>query len=282
MKLCLLWVVIVQLLGCAGNLHKEVRLKNPDLPNKKGTILLIHGSAPFNEDGNVPDARAGRYHQTNFYKFLSEELEKRSWKVVRYSKPGVYQDHIDFNIYKTTDIKVLGKQLCQVWDTLPKNTPRLVFAWSEGSLHVATLPMNQIDGVVLLGAISTNIYDVMLSQEDNQRDSVENQLKQILHTPRDEMLGLDRPAGRLIDELKIHANWKTFGSLKKNVPMLVLHGELDREVPLSQAMLWKDKLPEKSITLIIGKGKNHILGDGEQNGAKFIANSIDEWWLQRR
>ena len=168
---------------------------------KKGSILLIHGSAPFNEDGLVPDVRAGKYAKTQFYKNLALELEKQGWSVVRYSKPGVFHDHIDFQIYKTTDVRVLGQQLQDVWNHLPKYSPRLVFAWSEGSLHVSTLPMHEIDGVILVGAISTNIRDVILNQAGDHRTEVENQLKQIRRAPRDEMLGLDRPAGRLVDEL---------------------------------------------------------------------------------
>lgn len=253
----------------------------PHSPHKKGSILLIHGSAPFNEEGNVPDARAGRYVRTNFFGDLARELERRGWTALRYSKPGVFHDHIDFGIYKTTDVTVLGNQLRTIWRTLPKDGPRLVFAWSEGSLHVGTLPMGEIDGVVLLGAISTNIRDVILAQAGNRKAEVESQLQKMTRLPKDEMLGLDRPAGRLQDELEMADNWKAFESLRRDVPLLILHGEADTEVPVNQADLWKDKLPNRSIDLVVAQGKNHMLSDGDSHGAALIAESIDRWWLRK-
>jgi len=33
----------------------------------KGTILLIHGSAPFNKEGRVPDRRDGKYSKMYFW-----------------------------------------------------------------------------------------------------------------------------------------------------------------------------------------------------------------------
>lgn len=247
-----------------------------------GSILLIQGSAPFDCDGNVPDKRAGRYQKTNFYLNLASSLEAMGWKVFRYSKPGVTQAGIDFNEYKKTDLSVLGKQLNNIWGTMPKDQPRIVFAWSEGSLHVHLLPMREIDGVVLLGGISTNIRDVVLSQAKNAQDrkNTENELSQVPTMAREEMLGLDRPAGRLIDEFNMKDNWIYFSDFPLT-RMLVLHGDADQEVSVAQAYEWKKHLPKNNIEIEIGSGLNHSFGAGDVHGAAKIVELISSWWAEK-
>lgn len=244
---------------------------------QKGSILLIHGSAPFNQDGRVPDARAGRYSKTEFYKNLAQELVKDGWYVLRYNKPGVYQDRVDFDIYKTTDLEILGKQLNDLWSTLSTDRPRLIFAWSEGSLHAALSPLNEADGVILLGGISSNIRDVIIEQSRGEESNIEKQLRDLEVLPRTEMLGLDRPAGRLIDELRLPNNWTRFRQ-SSNLPILILHGDGDSEVPVSQALTWEKELGRKQVTTVIRKSANHMFGFGEADGAKAIADEIGSWW----
>lgn len=271
-------LVIAVSISCSTMTTGEDRMENKAHSKfQKGTILLIHGSAPFNQDGRVPDARAGRYSKTEFYKTLAQELEKDGWNVVRYNKPGVYQDRIDFDIYKTTDLAILGKQLNELWSTLPTDKPRLVFAWSEGSLHAALLPLNEVDGVILLGGISSNIRDVIFWQSREEGSNIENQLKDLEGMPRTEMLGLDRPAGRLIDELRLPNNWTRFRQ-SPNLPILILHGESDSEVPVSQAFNWEKEIGPNQITTVLKTNANHMFGFGEADGSEAIAAEIQLWW----
>ena len=73
------------------------------------------------------------------------------------------------------------QQLKDVWSKLPKNQPKIIFAWSEGTLHASQLPLEQAKAVVLLGAISTNIRDVILAQAKTpqETDEIEIFLKQL-------------------------------------------------------------------------------------------------------
>ncbi len=74
-------------------------------------------------------------------------------------------------------------------------------------------------------------------------------------------------------------NWEILSS--SNIPRyLILHGGADNEVPLNLAKFWKEKLHKAKVSVIIAKGKNHMLGDGEQDGAALIAGYINEWWPQ--
>ncbi len=163
--------------------------------------MLVHGSAPFNLDGRVPLAGLNSpYAQTSFYRDLSDGLRLEGWSVLRYSKPGVDEGGVDLAEYATTDVAVLGRQLQDLWSLLPAGRPRIVFAWSEGTLHVRVLPLREIDALVLLGGIATNIGDVIQAQGGPSPESLRMELA---GTHRREMLGTDRPVGRLLDELSL-------------------------------------------------------------------------------
>lgn len=241
--------------------------------------MLIHGSAPFNEDGNVPDSRAGRYRKTDFYLKLARSLETNGWNVVRYSKPGVSMEAVDFNEYSKTDIASIEVQLLDLWKLLPTDKPRLVFAWSEGSLHVHLLPLVEVDGVVLLGGISTNIRDVILSRAKSkiERAQIQSELANLSSLPRDQMLGLDRPAGRLVDEFKFENNWTYFTGLSR-LPLLILHGDADSEVPVSEAYVWEKRLPTNRVQIRMRRHGNHMYGLGSDTGAIEIADEVSNWW----
>lgn len=246
--------------------------------NHVGSILLIHGSAPFDANGNVPHEGAGRYKNTNFYRDLAVDLEARGWRVFRYSKPGVGKSSVDFENYKNTDMETIGKQLNSLWAAMPQDQPRFIFAWSEGSLHVHLLPFQEAQGIVLLGGVSTNLKSVILSQAKSptERQEIEKQLKEVLKLKRDAMVGLDRPAGRLVDEFGMADNW-TFFAGKNTPPMLILHGGSDNEVPASEASEWQNKIKNGNVKTVVLRGRNHMLGLGESNGAAQVVEEISSW-----
>jgi len=229
-------------------------LEHPSGQKPLGSILLIHGSAPFNVNGRIPvPGIQSPYAKTDFYKDLSAALRAAGWSVLRYTKPGVYRARLDRDAYALTDYALLARQLRNMWRFLPRDRPRLVFAWSEGSLHVRALPMNQVDGVVLLGGISTNIGAVIQAQGGPSPATLK---KMLASKKRTDMLGLDRPVGRLLDELAMSDNTTTFAPHRR-LPLLVLHGTADREVPVAQARKWKALLPGHRITVVEGKGRDH-------------------------
>lgn len=235
------------------NAPSEMIIERSSLDYSFGTILLIHGSAPFNVDGVIPGAsRDLRYVSEPFFRDLSIRLRAKGWAVARYSKPGVSDTRINFNDYRRTSYRCLCQQLQQIWTNLP-NGKRIVFAWSEGTLHGRALPLSQMSGVILLGGIATNIGDVIAAQ--GGPDS--SQMKQMLMS-RDplDMLGMDRPVGRLLEELELEDNWKVFLPYP-NLPLLILHGGKDEEVNVQQARTWREQLPNHKLTVRIGDTLDH-------------------------
>ena len=240
----------------------------------RGTILLIHGSAPFNVDGRIPlPGLKSPYAKSDFYKDLSAALRAAGWSVLRYAKPGVHQDRLDREAYALTDYALLARQLRNLWRFLPRDLPRLVFAWSEGSLHVGALPLEQLDGVVLLGGISTNIGAVVQAQGGPPPAALK---KMLAAKKRTEMLGLDRPVGRMLDELAQSDNYTIFAPHPK-LPLLVLHGVADREVLVQQARRWKPLLPKHAITVVEGKGRDHRFMVPGKYDVVELAKQISGW-----
>ena len=220
----------------------------------RGSVLLVHGSAPFNADGFIPlKGTTTPYGRHPFFRDLALVLRNQGFHVVRYSKPGVFQDGVNSVVYAMTDLACLSDQLVRVFRHLPHAHPRLVLAWSEGTLHLRALPLGELDGVVLLGGIATNIADVIASQGGPIRPELESQLSKMGRT---EMIGLDRPAGRLVDELALEDNWRSLVRYA-GLQFLVLHGSEDREVPSSQADVFAAHLPAERTTVLIGEGLDH-------------------------
>lgn len=218
-------------------------------PGPHGTILMIHGSGPFDLDGRCAE---GRYSKEPFFRDLAAAFREEGWGTLRYSKPADYPG---------TDLANIRLQLRNLWRFLPEDRPRLVFAWSEGSLHVRDLP---VDGAILVGGIGTNIGDVIRAQGGPDRDALKREFG---GRDRREMIGIDRPVGRLLDELDLEDNGKAL----RGVPLLVLHGTADAEVPVEQASRFE------GATVVLGEGLDHRFG-----GARRIVDAAREWLTQRR
>jgi len=251
----------------------EMIIERSSLDYSLGTILLIHGSAPFNLDGVIPGAsRDMRYASEPFFRDLSIRLRAKGWGVARYSKPGVSDTRVNFNEYRRTSYKRLSRQLQQIWTNLPSGR-RIVFAWSEGTLYPRALPLSQMSGVILLGGIATNIGDVIAAQVGPGS----SQMKQMLMS-RDplDMLGTDRPVGRLLEELALEDNWKAFLPYP-NLPMLILHGGKDEEVNVQQARAWREHLHNHKLTVRIGDTLDHRYMPRNQYRPDLPSDAIITW-----
>lgn len=306
MKTCLvLGIILGVLMGCSSNSKAlksdfrensiygktELLFKHTDI-QKKGTILLIHGTAPQNIRGEIawPEAlqffsqkAPNHYIIQPTYEALSDSLNKLGWDTVRYTRLGVYRDHVDTNEYGKTDLENLVTQLKNILKMIPKDAPRVVFCWSGGSVHALQLPLDDIDALIILGGIATKRTEIARLRAHNEDDlkKINAQLDEILSqegkVSREDMLGKDMPFGRFFDENNLADNW-TYLSHYQFLSTLVIHGEKDEEADVSQAMLWKEKLPDHKITRIIKKDGNHAWGTkGNEPDMVDLAKTIDKW-----
>jgi hypothetical protein len=255
-------------------LPSDFVLEHSPIGTRRGTILLVHGSAPFNMDGRIPlPGLRSPYARDRFYLDLSTQLRRAGWSVLRYNKVGVHLHSVDKEAYAGTDVAVLGRQLKNLWRFMPDDRPRVVFAWSEGSLHVRALPVGEVGALILLGGISTTIGTVIRAQGGPPPDRLRAELE---GKPRTEMIGTDRPVGRLLDELSLDENWRVLAPFER-LPLLVVHGTADKEVPVSQAEVWKRRLPGGRITIVRGKGRDHRFMSAGRYEVDPLAREITNW-----
>ena len=233
----------------------------------KGTILLIHGTAPQNIDGQIaikdiyekiiaqdPEL----YIVQPTYKNLAIKLNSLGWNTVRYTRVGVYQSNVNVEEYGKTDLNNLVTQLTHIWNMIPSDKPKIAFAWSGGSVHILQLPLQDAAAIIILGGLSTKRTEAVELRAKNKEElqEIKNYFNSAFskrgQVARDEMFHNDMPYGRLFDEHDLEDNW-TYLKKYNELPTLILHGDSDPEVNDSQAKLWKDKLTNHKITTIIKK-----------------------------
>jgi len=245
----------------------------------KGTILLIHGSAPLNIDARIPvENDKSIFSRLTLYKDLAEALNKLGWDVARYGKYGVFKDRIDYEILKEVDFKLSLEQLQHVWQRIPRDRPFIVFAASGGTVLAPHLSLDEADALIMLGAVSKTIKDVFIDRFDEE-EGKEEERKRIISAykmKRDEMFNKEWSAGKAVDIFNLADNW-TFFEKYKDLPMLVLHGEDDKAVKVYQSKIWKDKLPKHDVTLMTKPKGNHLYGIGKSFDMNELAVVMDRW-----
>lgn len=250
----------------------------------KGSILLVHGTAPMDIDGNIPKCDS-RYPLgcMSLYKRLSKVLNSGGWSTLRYTRSGVNHESINWNEYMKVDHNVIIEQLNRLFKKMPCEKPRIIFCWSGGSLHIPHLPLEEAQGVVILGGLCTNrIHNALLMTKDKNRwNKFHEEVEEFESMTYEEILKVNKPRGdgpliRFWQEIKLNDNWTYFRKHVK-LPILILHGSDDTEVHLIQAHLWKQLLPYHNITVVEKPGGNHFLGNDNKTGAEIVGREILKW-----
>lgn len=258
----------------------------------RGTILMLHGTAPMNIDGHVPlpelqskirSVDPDHYLSKSLYLELSDHLNDLGWDTVRYTRTGVYDECVDFDEYGRTDLSNLMDQVNGIFEAIPHDRPRIVFAWSGGSIHALQMPLEMADALILLGAIATKRTDLHNYSPipEEHRKVIQAELDGIISrretAVRNQMLNFDQPYGRFYDEEDLNENW-TYLKEFPELPTLILHGRRDNEVHYTQAQLWEERLPECNITTILDDDRNHAWGTvGNSGNMADLAKCINEW-----
>jgi hypothetical protein len=279
-----------------SSIHKKTELAFDKAQGEaKGTILLIHDDAPLNIKGQIAFSDAhkkGRKKESDqerdgvqqpTYLELAKILNQNGWNTVRYTRVGVYNHHTDFKEYAETDLNNLMKQLRMIWNEMPQEKPRIIFAWGGGSIHALQMPLNEVDALIILGGIATKRTGVTVNQFKGKESikKVKSEFDEALslegRVDRKKMFGFVMPFGRLFDENNLEDNW-TYLKDYPHLPTLILHGDADIESDVSQAKLWNKKLPKHNITTVIRENGNHAYGiEANKSDMNLLANEILNW-----
>lgn len=228
----------------------------PDKSNNNNLpgIILIHGSAPLDMDeswpaylDSVPQTFNGK--EVRNFKLIAEFLSKNGFTVIRVNKRGVKKSltDVDFDVYKTSSYTNLLKDVHSEIEVLKNEThidKFILLGWSEGTILSSKIAEDRSDivGMILMGVVGSSFKGLMRHFFDSEEE-FQKVVSSIENMPDNEMLGIDRPAIRVKELFQDIPNAERIGKLK--IPILVLHGEIDVETPVSEAYLVK-KVIEKN------------------------------------
>lgn len=260
--------------------------QHPEGMESKGSILLVHGTSAMNIDGNVPGVTKEQYPLGNMsaYKQLADRFAQERWSTLRYTRRGVHNDHIDWEEYNQVDLPEIMEQLNRLFHMMPSDKPRIIFCWSGGSIHVTQMPLDQADGLVILGGIATTRYHMALSmaKDKEQYKQYLNEIQSVENMTYEEVLeenGPNQPDGPFVkfwQENNLDDNW-TYLKPHVDLPVLILHGTADEEAPFEQSLLWKQLLPIHNITFVEQEGGDHFMQTDHANGADVVMAATVNW-----
>lgn len=229
-------------------------------------VIIIAGSGPTDQDGNNP--LAGK---SNSYKLLAEGLAQNNIASLRYDKRGIAksvvpnfkEDSLDFDQYindvtKWIDIISKDKRFNKI----------IILGHSEGSLVGMIASKNsKVSKYISLAGTGRPIDEVILQQLKDQKQP-ENILKDItdmfgelkkgnkIEKPNPMYYSLFRPSVQpyMISWLKYNPQEEI---KKLTLPILVVQGTTDLQVPESEAQLLLKASPKAQYLLI--EKMNHVL-----------------------
>lgn len=232
-------------------------------------VIIIAGSGPTDRDGNQPMMK------NNSLRFLAEELYKKDIASFRYDK----------RILKQIELRTIDEKQLRFSDFIDdavsalnhfKNDERFskiyIIGHSEGSLIGMVAAQEGADGFISLAGAGQEIDDVIVDQLENQApflaDSAREAFDDIRATGKATNFnpGL---ASIFREEIQPYLlSWMQYNpqeELKKlDVPILLINGDKDFQVQLSELELLTQAKPKAQSKVI--EGMNHIFKKAEDMG----------------
>ena len=247
-----------------GKIHGTLQL--PETPGKCPVVLMHAGSGPTDRDGNTPLLPG----KNDSLKMIALGLAEEGIASVRFDKRGVaasvgaLKSEADLRFDHYIDDVI-------AWVELLKDDPRfsgvVVLGHSEGAL-ISMGAANKVSG--LLGVISVAgagkpVYELLREQLSNESKEIRDESNAIMEELKKgktvekvspELAAVFRPS---VQPYMI--SWFRYdpaveiGSL--DVPVLILQGTTDLQVPVEDAKLLAKAKPDAQLAIF--DGMNHVL-----------------------
>lgn len=234
------------------------------ITKKTKLVILIAGSGPTNRSGNQFGGL------TNNLKFLSEDLVNKNIAVFSFDKRVIAQIRkgIINDNSMTFDDMITDTENVVNYFKKNKNFKKIIIAGhSEGSLiGMIVTKKTKADGFISLAGAGRPIYEVLEEQLLKQLPYFSKEIKQNIQNYKEgktfeykskdaTMMGTFKPS---IQPYFISwSKWIPTVEIKKlQIPVLIINGTKDLQVPESDARLLKDAFPKAKIEII--ENMNHL------------------------
>lgn len=232
----------------------------PKDENSKTLAIIIAGSGPTDRDGNQ------NFMKSNALKKLAHQLTQRGIATFRYDKRTVKQvktGNIDsatsFDDFVTDAVDVIN-----YFKTADTFSEIYVIGHSQGSLVGMLAAKSNVDGFISLAGAGNNIGDVITEQIGKQVPQLKTTTKTIMDTLK---------TGKTVEEYPpmlssifskdiqpFMISWMAYYPSEEikqlDIPVLIVNGTKDLQVPEEEAKLLKQSSPEAELVLI--EQMNHV------------------------
>lgn len=246
-------------------------LLTPNHIKKPKLVIIIPGSGPTDRNGNQG------LIQTNATKYLAEALSDKNIATYRYDKSALAlakQKNFKEENITFSDFIEDAKAVVTFFKAKKQFSKIIIAGHSQGSL-VAMLVANQADGYISLDGAGRPIDEILIEQISKQAPFLEAQTKTVLDSLKQDLLVKNVPQ-MLMSVFRPSVqpfimNWMHYNpqiEIKKvKVPILLINGTKDIQVPVKDAELLHKANPQSELKII--KNMNHIFkeikGDVTEN-----------------
>ncbi|MCZ6594674.1 MAG: alpha/beta hydrolase [Bacteroidetes bacterium] len=248
----------------------------PDGVENPKLAVIIAGSGPTDRNGNQ------QMISTNSLKYLAEGLSENGIATFRYDKRIIKQmkdrtlteESIRFDDFIEDAIAVVdyfkrSKAFSDIY----------IIGHSQGSLVGMIAARGRVDGFISIAGAGQEIDDVIVDQLDKQAPGLKDNARQAFEDMRANGLAVNYSPGlasifrKSIQPFML--TWMRFDPkieiAKLDIPVLIINGEKDLQVQVSEAEKLKAAKPDAQYEIIAGM--NHILkkidGDDIENSKSY-------------
>lgn len=256
-------------------------------PKAKDTVvvcIIIPGSGPTDRNGNN-----GNILSTNMYKMMSDSLASNGFAVFRYDKYGVGDSKpVDFNekFLRFDDYVKDVIEWAKFFKSNRVSSKRVkdvvLIGHSEGSLiGMLAADSSHAAGFISLAGAAQSADRIILDQLKTQHLTIREEAQRI--TERLKAGGRADTVSALLQSvyrpsvqeyLKSWFKYTPSTEIQKlKIPVLIVQGTTDVQVPTTEAQALKNAKPEADLVII--EGMSHVLKQGPADKNKNIATYFD-------
>jgi len=236
--------------GCLKLERSSVRICNFDYKwegqNVEAISFQPSGDGPFPAILMIP----GHERTARDYIFMGERFAEEGFAGMAVTQPGYGRTQVkpDFVGPRTINVLVEGFQRFQREPYV--NTQRMgIFGYSRGGMAASLLAVQLKD--LKAAVFGAGIYDFKKAYNETKFDGIRKNMK----------------AETGMTEGAIKQRSSILEMERLNCPVLILHGEKDENVPVSQALLLRDRLIalKKEFEIKIFSDREHAIGPENVN-----------------